>query len=383
MQARNKKINIGISIAPAQTGTIWDSGLNQNLAFMVLLLRQVEEVGEVFLINAGDLDQLPPSLHFDTLDVRLVKPEQVTHEVNLVIEMGGTLPLEWLRHVRALGARIVTLYVGHTYTGQAEGPMFQHVSGPTFTSTPWHEMWTLPQHMKTSGPLLRTLGRVPVHEMPHIWSPIFLQRHIDETAQHGHQFGFRAQPRRAWRVAIFEPNISVVKNCFIPMLACDQAYRQDRSSISQMMVMNTVFMKEHLTFNRFATHLDLTRDGKATYEPRLAFVECMASFQVDAVVSHQWECGLNYGYYDALYGGYPLIHNSEFLRAAGMGFYYPGFEAIQGANALLEAQKQDLGFWQDYKASAARYLRKLDPADTANVQAYRHRVLAAMEGCHD
>ena len=39
------------------------------------------------------------------------------------------------------------------------------------------------------------------------------------------------------------------------------------------MVMNTVQMKEHPTFNRFAINLDLTRDHKASYEPRVAFVE--------------------------------------------------------------------------------------------------------------
>src|SRR5438445_3926149 len=181
--------------------------------------------------------------------------------------------------------------------------------------------------MKTSGPMLRTLGRVAVEVVPHIWSPMFIDQHAAELAKRGVRFGFEHRDRRSlepgWRIGIFEPNISVVKNCFIPMLVCDSAYRQRRDSVALMLVMNTFHMKAHPTFNSFASHLDLTRDSKASYEPRQAFAECMLANALDAVVAHQWECGLNYAYYDALYGGYPLVHNSDFLRDDGVGLYYP------------------------------------------------------------
>jgi len=375
-----KKINVAISIAIGDDTSIWNSGLNQNLAFMVLLLRRMSMVDKVFLVAVGGPAQLPKSLGFEELGAPLVRPDDVTYQVDLVIEMGVSLPLEWLRHVRALGCRIVTLLVGHSYPAQAEVPIFDRGGGPAFIGTPWHELWTLPQHMKTSAPLLRTVGRVPVHEVPHIWSPMFLERQIRAVEQSGHIFGFMPRPGKAWRVAIFEPNISVVKACFIPMLVCDAAYRKERAAVGLMMVMNTFHMKEHVTFNRFALHLDLTRDGKASYEPRLAFAECMAVQKMDAVVAHHWECGLNYAYYDALYGGYPLVHNSEFLRAAGMGFFYPGFAAIQGGEALLDGWRREQGYWEGYRREARAYLRKLLPDDEANVRAYTDRIASLLGG---
>lgn len=378
----SKKINVGVSISATAGSNIWDSGLNQNIAFLVILLRQIPEVGDVYLLNGGDLAQLPASMAFEGLGAPLVNPAQVTHDIDLVIEAGASLPLEWLRHVRALGKHIVTMYVGHTYTGQAENPIFGRSGGSAFIGTPWHEIWTLPQHMKTSGPMLRTLSRVPVHEVRHIWSPLFLQTQIDLSQRNGHSFGF--QPKKSgWRIAIFEPNISVVKCSFIPMLLCDQAYREKREAVDLMMVMNTFHMKDHPTFNRLALNLDLTRDSKASYEPRLSFVDCMAQQKMDAVVAHQWECGLNYAYYDTLYGGYPLIHNSEFLQAADMGFYYPGFEAIQGAKALLSAWEQEPGYWDKYRGRAAVYLQKLAPQHPANVQFYRDRILSVVGGRHE
>ena len=378
-----KKINVGISIFPVHGAQLWSNGLNQNLAFLVLLLQQSPQVGRVFLLNGGAIDHMPEGMGLSGLDVPLVRPDEVTYELDVVIEMGAQLPLEWLRHVRALGVKIITFFVGHTYADNAEAPIFEGASGQIFNGTPWHEIWTLPHHMKSSGPLLRTVSRVPVFAVPHIWSPLFIQGRIDQVQKDGHHFGYQARTgadRPGWRAAIFEPNISVVKSCFIPMLACEQAYRLDPRSVSTMMVMNTMHMKEHPTFNRFAINLDLTQHHKATYEPRVAFVECMAQQKMDAVVSHQWECGLNYLYYDALYGGYPLIHNSAYLKAGGVGIHYPDFEASAGGHALLDAWRQEPEFWDDYKKAAATYLSKLDPLRPENVEAFVKRLQHTVEG---
>ncbi|MFC5472990.1 DUF2827 domain-containing protein [Paraherbaspirillum soli] len=382
-----KKINVGISVFAVQGAQLWSNGINQNLAFLVLLLQSSPQVGRVFLLNGGNLDHIPVEMGFDGLDAPLVKPQDVTHELDVVIEMGAQLPLEWLLHVRALGVKIITFFVGHTYADNAESPMFDGPSGQIFNGTPWHEIWTLPHHMKASGPLLRTVSRVPVCAMPHIWSPLFIQRQIDQVEQDGHRFGYQpnAKPnagenRRGWRTAIFEPNISVVKSCFIPMLVCEQAFRLEPQSVSTMMVMNTLQMKEHPTFNRFAINLDLTQQSKATYEPRVAFVECMAVHKMDAVVSHQWECEMNYLYYDALYGGYPLIHNSDYLKAAGVGIHYPDFEASAGGRALLDAWHKEPDFWDDYKRAGAAFLGDLSPTHPANVEAFVKRLQHTVEG---
>lgn len=38
---------------------------------------------------------------------------------------------------------------------------------------------------------------------------------------------------------------------------------------------------------------------------------------------------------DALYGGYPLVHNSKLLPK-GVGYYYDQFDAFDGAKVLLD-----------------------------------------------
>lgn len=368
-------VNIGISLLATRDANIWNNGMNQNLAFLVMLLRDCPNVGKIWLLNGGDADQLPASLEFEALGATLVRPHEVTHQVDMVIEMGAQLPLEWLRRVHALGARVVLFMTGSMYLDMAQQVIFDRPGGMLLNGAPWDEVWVLPQHVKSAAPLLRTVTRAPVLCMPHLWAPTFIDARIEQVRASGQRFGFEPGARgRAWRVAIFEPNIGVVKSCFLPMLVCEQAYRRQREAVGMMLVISSFHMKEHPTFNRMAVHLDLTRDHKATYEPRLAFVECMAGNAVDAVVAHQWECGLNYAYYDALYGGYPLVHNSEFLQAAGQGFYYPHFSAMEGAEQLLRAWAREPGFWQDYHRGALQYLRALAPSHPQNQQAFAVRV---------
>lgn len=372
--------NVGISIMPTANSNIWNSGLDQNIAFLVQTLRLVPGVGKVFLLNGGDVDELPPGLDFSRLQVPLVRPHEVTHELHVAIEFGATLSHEWVRRIRALGAKVATLLVGHTFLGHAERPVFGQPGGTEMLTSPRDQIWTLPHHMATSAPMLRTTTRVPVHEAAYLWAGDFIDAQAAQARQAGLSFGFEPnlEPRtRGWRVGIFEPNISVGKTSFIPMLACDHAYRLEPRTVELMMVMNSFHLKEHATFNRFALNLDLTRASKASYEPRLPFVDCMARSQLDAVVAHHWEWGLNNAYYDALHAGYPFIHNSDFLQADGAGLYYSGFEAAQAGDLLRQAWHEGADFWAAYRERAQRHLRLRHPTAPGNVAAYA-RLLAGL-----
>ena len=140
-----------------------------------------------------------------------------------------------------------------------------------------------------------------------------------------------------------------------------------------MRILNTLHLKDDTTFLPFARGLDIVNHGLATFEGRFATYEFMANFG-DAIVSHQWENAQNYLYYEALYGGYPLIHNSPLMR--GWGYYYPDFDGFEGGKALLHAfDHHDAGLPQ-YRAKVAELLAQLDVANPANVDAYTQELLA-------
>lgn len=373
------KTCIGVSIFATKDENFWRSDINQAIVFLVMLLRQLPTVGKVYLLNGGDAEQLPRAEEFIAQDVPLVQPASVSFELDVVIEMGARLPPAWMRHMRALGVKLVGFHMGHLYTQVMEAAIFDRCEISLLNDTPLHEVWCLPSNEPSHHAVLRTVTRAPVLTMPQLWSPIFLQREVDELEDPSHAFGFEARQRArsesaGWRVAIFSPNTSVLESHLTPMLVCEQAYRQEPASLSLMMVMNTFDMKMHLTFNRFATHLDLTRHDKATYEPRMAFVRGMAGQALDAIVSHQTCNAPSHLHAEALYGGYPLIHNSPLLHVHSQGFYYPGFEACEGARQLLQAWQSDPGRWHDYAHHARTYLAHLLPTQTHNARAFMSRL---------
>jgi hypothetical protein len=375
-----KKINVGISVFATPGANIWNNGINQNIALLGQRLKASDAVERVWFLNGGDAAALPDSLQFGGFGIPPVKPQEVTHELDVVIEMGAILPAEWMRHAHACGVKFVGFGVGHNYNAVAETIIFNKKGGMHLTDPALRvETWGLPQHTKTCTPMMQTLTRKPVIEMPHLWSPYFLDASIRETEAKGHTFGFNPdrskKENRGWRAAIFEPNIAVGKNCWIPILVCEHAYRTNPDAVSRMMVMNSFHMKEHQTFLRFALNLDLNKNGLASYEPRVKFAHLMAEHHMDVVVAHHWEWGQNYAYYDALYGGYPLVHNSEFLLRDGVGIYYPGFSARKGGDVFIEAWNQPPEFWQDYKKKADSFLKTLHPEHPENIRIFTERLL--------
>ena len=369
---KRQRPSVGISLFARDGQSVWENGIHQNIAFLAMMLKRSDHVGHVYFLNGGDAIALPAGLDLDGLDVPLVKPADITHELDVVIEMGAQLPVEWLRRAKALGTRLVACYVGHTYSGLAETPIFEKPSGHIFNGAQFDEVWVLAKSEKIDVPLLRTLTRAPVYTIPHLWSPYFLNRRIAALAAEGVTFGYRPGSR-PWRLATLEPNISVVKSCHYPMLACDAFHRARPDAVQHLFVVNAMQLKEHPTFVHFANSLDLVREHKATFEPRMDLPGFMAR-HADAVVSHHWENPQNYLYYDVLYGGYPLIHNSMLLGDAG--YYYPDFDSDAGGRALLDAWLRHDERLDEYRAKATRLLQSVSIDNPANLDAFVSRLVA-------
>ena len=119
----------------------------------------------------------------------------------------------------------------------------------------------------------------------------------------------------------------------------------------------------------FANSLDLVKDHKACFHGRHDVVGFMAQ-HADAVVSHQWDNEQNYSYMDALYGDYPLVHNSAWLHSFGAGYFYPGFEAVEGGKKLIQASEHHDECLPDQRAATQKLFAALDPVGEANVRTH-------------
>jgi hypothetical protein len=357
-------MRIGITFFLKKESSIWSNGATQNCVFLWMLLHAAGH--QVFAINGGDADATPPAMMLRSVPgldfVRL--PEVVDH-LDLLIEAGSQVYASDVARVQSHGGRCVTYKVGNAYVIDNERVIHNKSAGAIFNGSRFDEVWTNPQHMRTCASYWETCYRCPVRCLPHIWEPTFIDAAIREFPETLH-FGYQPGPSRK-RVGIFEPNFNIVKTCTIPLLVCEQAYRRAPYLIGDVFVTNAEQLKSHLTFDRFASHLDIVRAGLASFEGRYNTPWFLAK-HTDIVVAHQWENALNYAYYDALYGGYPLVHNSEMIP---LGYRYDGFDATSGADALIKAMTTHDVRAAEYRDEARSFLDTTVRATSkANVHAY-------------
>jgi Protein of unknown function (DUF2827) len=371
-----------------ETFDIWSNGANQNIFFLYHLLKASPLVKEVILINCGDgINKIPD--HFDLgQGLNIVSFNDVSDRLDVLIEGGAQISAEQAKIVHDRQGAVVSYRCGNDYVIDTEFLTKNIAKGTYFNGTVFDEIWTHAQHVNTCKHYWQTAMRAPVIEMPHVWSPYFLDHSIAKLKESNpdHSFGYEARlqlhaSKRPTSMEKFhegktvinmEPNINVVKTSVYPIIISELAYRKNKAPFGNFLFCNTQHLKEQLSFNSYVGKLDLVKDNVATFESRYTFPWVM-TLHADVVISHQWENALNYLYYDTLYGHYPLVHNSPFMK--NVGYYYEGFDAEDGASALLRAvTEHDLNH-ESYAKACDDFLNTRLVNNPVNIDAHVSRLV--------
>lgn len=374
MNAPQRKLRVGVTLSVRKGAqSIWENGVFQNCAFLAQLLNHSPAVSEAVLVNTTGFTP-NPSLQLDLAGVRMLNLDEAAQALDVAIEMSATFPDDWMAAFRARGGRSVWMRVGNDYVIDIERAMHGKPAMALTRDSVFDAIWTIPEYVHSCTDYFGLSARAPVRVLPHLWTPLFLRKGVD-TLPPDKPWGYR--PGRAtWRVCSFEPNLCMVKTSLIPLLACEEAYRANPAFLQSLRICNTLQIKDDPRFACAALTLDVVQHGLASFEGRAPLYEFMASHG-DCIVSHHWENGQNYLYYEALYGAYPLVHNSEFIK--GCGYYYPHFDCQAGGQALLRAFMEHDRRLDDEKRSTAALLHSLDVANPANIEAYTRELLALFE----
>jgi len=375
----NKDLYVGISIHFAEKGVnnIFANGAIQNVIFLYLLLKKIPFVKKISLVYLGDRTTPHPDLRLDGLGIQYEFLDDVADKLDLLIE--GTVMLE-ARHADAVhknNGKVVSYRMGNDYILEMESFIFNREFGRFFNGVEVDAVWTIPQHEKTCKSYFGIMSRAPVVVLPHIWMPLFFDKSIEELKQNNIHFGYKADFSESKRISNFEPNTSVIKTCYIPILMCEQAYRTKKNLIKHVYLCNTVDKKDRTSFHNFIGRTDLVRDNVMTVEGRFLVSDFLARY-TDIVIAHQWENALNYSYYEALYGGYPLLHNSKLLPM-GVGYYYDEFNAEQGAEILLSVIKHHDVVHDTYVNTSQSFLKTLSIYYPVNMEAHTKAIIDLMQ----
>ncbi|MDR5772498.1 MULTISPECIES: DUF2827 domain-containing protein [unclassified Caballeronia] len=368
-----ERLNVGVSIFIRKgEQSLWENGIFQNCLYLVMLLKRSPRVKATYLVTGGG-DGGPEDAKRFLVDspAPLIDMETAMTKLDVMIEMSAQLNKEWSIKFRDGGGKIITMRVGNDYVIDIERMVFNLQHALLISGAPYDEVWTLPEYERSCAPYFETLFRAPVKLMPHLWSPVVLDREVAKLPE-GQTFGYQ-RGRGRWRIGIFEPNVCMVKTSYIPMLCCEMAHRENPDMIERMYAYNTFKLKDHPGFAGFAQSLNIVKHGLGFFEGRYPFAQ-IVPVSVDAVVSHQWENPQNYVYYEALYGGYPLIHNSHLI--GDCGYRYQDFDCEEGGRALRRAFAVHDENLASYQASAKTFLKTLDPENEENVRLYTQAIEA-------
>lgn len=368
MTVRPSGYCVGITIFVGAGGDLglYENGLRQNVIFLYQLYMADPACRRVVLLNHGNGEFVawPPALGMEGAEV--ARTADVAADLDVLIVIGAAVEPDLLASLRARGVRIIGYKGGNGAVISIEAMIAKPPRTDAeryFDLGQYDELWMTPQHIHTYAGWARTVYRVPVREIPQIWAPTFIDHRADALAG---RFGYR--PGRAqWRVGVMEPNITVMKTSHQAMLACEAAFRDAPERFESFLISNTQAHKDNPHLISFAGALSAVHAGKMTFEPRFVSADFLAN-HCDAVVTHHWENGLNYLYYEVLHGGYPLIHNAALLR--DYGYYYPDFAAdAAGAQLVAATRDHDAGL-DTYRHTVADLIARLDPTTAANIAAH-------------
>lgn len=359
-----KRLKIGVTLfLRGDAQSIWENGIFQNCFFLLMLLKRSPLVEKCFVVNGGPGSVEAAGDFAKESPAPIIGLDEAMTELDLVIELSAQLDPAWTSAFHDKGGRIIGMRVANDLVIDGERMSYGLSHGLLMSGSPYSAIWTLPAFEATCGGYYALGSRAEVRAMQHLWSPYFLAK---GASGRGADFGY-APGRTRWRLAVMEPNICSVKSCHLPMIACDLAYRRDANAIEVLRVFNALHLKEHAGFVGFATSLDLVKHGVASFEGRFPIFDVLQK-EADALVSHHWLNAQNYLYYEALHGGFPLIHNSHLLGACG--YRYRDFDCEDAASALLQAKREHDLTLDDYRRTAQAFLATLDPEGERNVALY-------------
>jgi hypothetical protein len=230
----------------------------------------------------------------------------------------------------------------HDCEDYTRGPFFKGCSTYIGKGSPVDDVWVIPSY-KQSLDYISLIRGSPAYTVPHLWSP----RIIEETTSNVLQksvsdlhYNYAAHVGKKIDILILEPNIALFKNAWIPIVAAEKLHVDNPDLIDNVYVFNFPDESHALTIPEIFLHFN-QKD----------------SFPV--IVSHQVLNGLNYLYYEALFFGWPLVHNSTDMEDCG--YYYPGNNFVDCAKAIQEAYKSHNRQIESYKARGRKFMERVDP----------------------
>lgn len=357
------KIGITIDFSIA----FWANGMQQNIVFLYEILERAGH--DCYYITdkepvAGLSKKHKGMYLFDVL-------EDESERFDVMILAGFEVADEMLQKLisRNKNMEAIVIHYGNKIFDDMHKSL-QPGGNPTFPSNPmssYTQVWTSP-HYSFAIPYLREYYKIDnVKECPYIWDSFFIQEKLRSLKEKGLDPHFRE--RDVSRVCIFEPNKTISKNCVLPLSICSRVESLFPETLSSVNIYCSDALRKNNFFNLLANNYPIVNEKKnfTYFNNRWSSLDAL-SRHGSTILSHQINNELNYIYFEALYLGLPLIHNSPALEE--VGYYYPSFDIDMAAKQIKNATINHASTINSYKGDAQRFLYRYSPMNPSNISRY-------------
>ena len=333
---QNTKIGITFVLTESSMD-IFTNGIKQNGVFFYDLLYNIGY--DVYLIVPDESFEHTKKKSFWNKDyIKYMKLSDVLKsDFHLVVQFCFQLEENILDFLGVSGIKTVFYNCGHKYFIESEACLYDTKSATgfqynNFTYYKFSQLWIIPQFENIQH-YMKTFYRCQVKNVPFVWGPTIIEGYESELGK-SLRYKNRGESKK---LAIFEPNLSLMKWCIPAILICENAYRtiEKKDKIEHLYVTNisgqskTLFNVE--LFNSMVKSLDLFTSKKMSIEGRYNSLYFMHA-HADIAVSHQMDNPLNYLYLDLAWMGCPIVHNAHLCK--DVGYFYEGFNYDEGAEVL-------------------------------------------------
>ena len=341
----NMKIGITFEI-PDNTIDIFSSGIRQNVLYLSELLINIG-YDVYFIVKDEKISQTNADLKIIFYDKRFKVLKEnfvLSIDFDVIITMGYDLNQILFEKIKYMDVKMVKYCCGNCYIIDSEKILYNQHKYRTFVDfvhkdqITYDEIWSIPQMANTNQYYWQTVYRSKCIEVPFIWSDNSIK--INEAVNINLNMNYQNRGE-CKTIAIFEPNMSIMKWCLPAILLCENLYRKTKENINKVFITNILDKQVNNNINDFnldslnklVASFDLLKDNKFSIESRYNTLYFMAN-HADVVVSHQLENPLNYLYLDLAWMGWPIVHNACLCK--DVGYYYDGFNYEMGAEVLNE-----------------------------------------------
>lgn len=356
---KSKKVGLLIN----NGSQMFSNGIIQNAYFMYVCFKQIG-IESVFLTHDDSSRLEYKNLPICKITTNLLEFDP--SEFHTIITITRSMGKELYDHLKSYKVAIVSFICGNTLLHAEEefvrGPYNNNVTTFIGKGSCVDEAWVIPSYEHSLDYIETTRG-IPGFIVPHLWSPEVLLNHAKQHYAANESdllYNIAIHTGKKIEIIIMEPNLALFKNSWVPIIAADKLYKEHPDLIEFVFAFN---FPDHNNSWNMADNCYL--GSKLRRFKRLSVSEILKSFNthesIPIFLSYQLYNSLNYLYYEILYFGYPLVHNSPDLD--GCGYYYPEHNLSKCVEQILLAYKSHNKNALTYIDKSREYLKRVDPLD--------------------